>query len=98
MWLLFALERAASEPNANLLGPFVPWILNVVDGPPHAANQVLAQRTLQALFDGGAVAPTPEWADRLSRRLLAEWEELDWEGQRARKDPFKAGTDADPRQ
>lgn len=96
MWLLFALERAASEPNANLLGPFVPWILNVVDGPPHAANQVLAQRTLQALSDGDAVAPTPEWADRLSRRLLAEWEELDWEGQRARKDPFKAGTDADP--
>lgn len=96
MWLLFALERAASEPNANLLGPFVPWILNVVDGPPHAVNQVLAQRTLQALADGGELAATPAGADRLSRRLLAEWEELDWEGQRARVDPFKDGTDADP--
>ncbi|MEO8107238.1 MAG: hypothetical protein ABI720_07955 [Actinomycetes bacterium] len=96
MWLLFALERAASEPNANLLGPFVPWILDVVDGPSHAANQVLAQRTLQILSDRGAIAPTPEWGERLSRSLLAEWQELDWEGQRARKDPFKVGTDKDP--
>lgn len=95
MWLLFALERAASESNAKLMVPFVPWILNLVDGPPHAVNQVLAQRTLQIMLDGAVVPPTPERDDRLSRRLLADWEELDWEGQRSRKDPLESGTDTD---
>lgn len=73
MWLLFALARAASEPQASLLSPFVPWLLDVVDGPPHAANQVLAQRTLQSLSDIAAV--TPGGSDRLTRHLLADWEE-----------------------
>ena len=95
MWLLFALERAASEPNANLLVPFVPWMLNLVDGPAHAVNQVLAQRTLQILFDSAVISPTPELAERLSRRLLADWEELDWQGQRSRKDPFESDIDQD---
>ena len=95
MWLLFALERAASESNAKLMVPFVPWILNLVDGPPHAVNQVLAQRTLQILLDGAVVPPTPERDDRLSRRLLADWEELDWEGRRSRRDPLESGMDTD---
>ncbi|WP_157508769.1 hypothetical protein [Luteipulveratus halotolerans] len=93
-WLLFALERAGSEPTANLLAAFVPWLLELVDGPPHAANQVLAQRTLQVLADRGAVAPTPEWADPLARRLFAEWDELDWSAQSARQDPFQSEVDA----
>lgn len=96
MWLLFSLDRAASEPNASLLGPFVPWILNVIDGPPHAVNQVLAQKTLKSLSDNGVIEPIPGWANHLSLRLQAEWEELDWKGQSARKDPFTTAADAQP--
>lgn len=88
LWLLFALERAASELNATLLEPFVPWLLQIVDGPPHAANQVAAQRVLQALADRGFAVPNAAWGDTLARRLHAEWEELDWQGQRSRADPF----------
>ncbi|PYI37917.1 hypothetical protein CVS30_12670 [Arthrobacter psychrolactophilus] len=95
MWLLFALDRAASEPNASLLEPFVPWILNVIDGPPHAVNQVLAQQTLQALSANGSIEPAHGWAGHLSRRLQAEWEELDWKGQSARNDPFTNAADAE---
>ncbi|GAB3821941.1 hypothetical protein GCM10028799_34750 [Kribbella italica] len=96
MWFLFALERAASEPNAELLNATVPWLFEVVDGPPHAANQILAQKTLQILADSGATERTPEYAEKLSRRLIAEWEELDWEARRTRKDPFKGEVSADP--
>ncbi|WP_392543917.1 hypothetical protein [Oryzobacter telluris] len=95
MWLLFALERAAPEPGADLLDRFVPWILNVLDGPPHAANQVLAQRTLRILSENGTVEPTLASATRLSRRVLAEWEELDWRERRTRRDPFQGMADID---
>lgn len=96
MWFLFALERAASEPKAKVLEAAVPWLLDVVDGPPHAAHQILAQRTLQALVDRRTIDQTSECADRLSRRLVAEWEELDWEERRAREDPFQGETSEDP--
>lgn len=96
LWLLFALERSASEPTAVLLEPFVPWLIKLVDGPVHAANQVVAQKVLQNLSSGGVVEPTADWGDCLSRRLLAEWDEQDWEGQRARKDPFASDTDIGP--
>ena len=95
LWLLFALERAASESNAASLEPFVPWLIGIVDGPAHAANQIVAQRVLQSLADGGAVVPTEAWGKCLTRRLLAEWEELDWQAQRARKDPLEHDTDPD---
>jgi len=55
MWLHLALARAAHEPNAGLLQPFVPLLTSTLTGTPHAANQVLAQRTLQVLRAGSVI-------------------------------------------
>lgn len=83
-WLLLALDRAASEPEATNLFPFVDWLVDVVRGPRHAAHQFLAQRALQTLVDGGIA--TLDDPSLLAASLLPEVEDLDWEAKRARPD------------
>lgn len=89
MWLLLALERSASDVKAHLLQPFVPWLVSIVRGPHHAANQVLAQRTLSTLSGNRAVALGSDQQDVLSTRLVAQAVELDWEARRDRSDVLK---------
>lgn len=96
LWLLLALDRAASEPNSSMLEPFLPWLSSVVEGPPHAASQVLAQQVLRTLSSSGVIALELGDTDTLTRRLRAEWDELDWKQQGKRRDPFKADSKEDP--
>lgn len=88
LWMLMALERAASEPNAQILEPFVPWLQRVVDGPPHAASQVVAQRTLQAL-SSGLTTQTIIPVELQTRRLNADWIELEYGQRQDHPDPLK---------
>ena len=83
-WLLLALDRAASEPEAANLLPFVDWLVEIVRGPRHATHQTLAQRTLRTLVDSGIT--TLDDPSVLSGSLLPDVEELDWKAQRARPD------------
>lgn len=87
MWLLLALARAAHEPNASTLLPFVPWLADVVRGPHHAANQVLAQRTLLELSRRG-IAPEAASAGVLTVRVVAEWIEMEYNERRGRPNPL----------
>ncbi|GAA1754698.1 hypothetical protein [Aeromicrobium alkaliterrae] len=89
LWTLMALERAASEPNAHMLAPFVPWLQSVLDGPPHAANQVTAQRVLQALSGVPPLAPLIA-ADSLNRRLMPDHKLVEWGHRQDHSDPFGA--------
>lgn len=83
-WLLLALDRAASEPQAAGLLPFVDWLVEVVRGPRHAAHQTLAQRTLRTLVDSGIA--TLDDPSVLASSLLPEVEDLNSERRRARPD------------
>jgi hypothetical protein len=91
MWLLLALARAAKEPNAATLTGFTTWLTGVVRGPHHAANQVLAQRTLVELSERDLISLEGADADVLTRRVVANWVELDYKEQQARPNPLTYG-------
>jgi hypothetical protein len=88
MWLLLALTRAAQEPNAATLTGFTSWLIGVVRGPHHAANQVLAQRTLIELSDRNLIALEGADADVLTTRVVADWVELEYKERHARPNPL----------
>ncbi|WP_344017985.1 hypothetical protein [Pseudonocardia kongjuensis] len=95
MWLLIALARAAQEPNATPLAVFTTWLVDVVRGPRHAANQLLAQRTLTTLHNGGQLTLSEPEIGTLTQRVVAETVELDHNQQRARPDPLPTNGDRD---
>ena len=88
MWLLLALARAAKEPNAATLTGFTTWLTGVVRGPYHATNQVLAQRTLVELSKRDLITLESADSQLLTKRLVAEWVELEYEQRRARPNPL----------
>jgi hypothetical protein len=88
LWLLLALARAAKEPNAATLIGFTGWLVGVVRGPHHAANQVLAQRTLAQLSERNLIALEGEDADLLATRVVAGWVELEYNERHARPNPL----------
>ena len=87
LWLLLALARAAKEPSADVLSVFAAWLANVVCGPHHAANQVLAQRALADLSVGGVASLQDADAALLTKRLLANWAETEIRDSRSRTYP-----------
>ncbi|WP_182883913.1 hypothetical protein [Microbispora sp. H10949] len=91
MWLLLALARAAKEPNAVTMTGFTSWLADVVRGPHHAANQVLAQRTLVDLSERDLIALAPADADVLTTRVVADWVEMEYNERRARPNPLDHG-------
>ena len=88
MWLLLALARAAQEPNAVMLTGFTAWLTDIIRGPHHAANQVLAHRTLAELQECHLITLDCADADVLTARVVADWVSLDYEEQRARPNPL----------
>ena len=70
LWLLLALARAASEPAADVLSGFTTWLVEIVRGPRHAANQVLARNqsgvAIQSIafsqVNASADGSTMQWA------------------------------------
>lgn len=88
MWLLLALARAVQEPNAAMLTAFAPWLTSVVRGPHHAANQVLAQRTLAGLSERKLVALSDSDTEVPTRRVVADWVELTYKERHARPNPL----------
>ena len=95
MWLLLALDRAAQEPNAAPLSTFTTWLADVVRGPRHAANQLLAQRALATLHARGQVTLGEAEVGTLTQRVVAETVELDQAQQRSRPDPLPTGGERD---
>lgn len=95
MWLLLALARAAQEPDANPLTAFTTWLADVVRGPRHASNQLLAQRALATLHDRGQVVLGEREIEALTQRVVAETVELDHTQQRSRPDPLPTGGERD---
>ncbi|MGW5153208.1 hypothetical protein [Rhodococcus koreensis] len=88
MWLLLALARAAQEPDAAMLTRFTPWLTGIIHGPHHAANQTLAQRTLLGLSDQNLTDPSGADADALTKRLAADWVELEYQERLTRPNPL----------
>lgn len=95
LWTLMALERAASEPNAHMLEPFLPWLQGVLEGSPHAANQATAQRVLRTLADTTSLSDGIA-SDLLSRRLTPECKAVEWGHRRDHPDPFAGEETSDP--
>ncbi|MEV5554369.1 hypothetical protein AB0L44_11965 [Nonomuraea wenchangensis] len=91
MWLLLALARASKEPNASTLTGFTTWLAGVVRGPHHAANQVLAQRTLIDLFEHDLIAVESADVDVLTMRVVADWVEMEYNERQARPEPLPNG-------
>jgi hypothetical protein len=91
MWLLLALARAAKEPNAAALTGFTTWLAEVVRGSHHAANQVLAQRTLIELSKRNLIALEGADTDVLTARVVADWVELEYKERHARPNPLTYG-------
>lgn len=91
IWLLLALARAAKEPNAAMLTRFTTWLIGVVRGPYHAANQVLAQRTLVELSERDLIALEGADGDVLTTRVVADYVELEYEERHARPNPLFYG-------
>jgi hypothetical protein len=95
MWLLLALSRAAQELNASMLARFTPFLVSVVEGPPHAVNQVLAQRVLTELALRGVTA-AGEVADTILKRPLgANCVELGYTERQTRPNPLANAGDDD---
>ncbi len=88
MWLLLALARAALEPGAEVLSTFTPWLVAVVQGPFHAVNQVLAQRTLALLADRELDEVTTGLDVAVAARLQPEWVELTYSERHLRLNPL----------
>lgn len=83
LWLLLSLLRCAHEPNPSPVRHFGPWLAGVIRSPHHAANQLLAQRTLTQLVKA-RVVPLPSGEhDLLTQPVGAEWVELTWQEHRA---------------
>ena len=95
MWLLLALARGAKEPTATVLSGFTTWLADVVRGPHHAANQVLAQRALADLSACGAVSLQDSDTELLTKRLVANWAEMEYRESRTRPYPGLAGQELD---
>jgi hypothetical protein len=91
MWLLLALARAAKEPNAATLTGFTAWLTGVVRGPYHAANQVLAQRTLVDLSERDLITLEGADADILTTRVVADWVDLEYKERHTRPNPLSYG-------
>lgn len=88
MWLLLALSRAAQELNAGLLARFASFLVSVVEGTPHAVNQVLAQRALNELVLRGVIAPCEITDNVLKRPLGPSYIELGYTERRTRTNPL----------
>lgn len=88
MWLLLAIERAASEPTARSLEPFTPWLESIAHGPPHAINQLLAINSLRTLSANGAIDLSASGKAALTMQLGPTTVELDWAERRGRPDPL----------
>ncbi|MBV0917022.1 hypothetical protein [Mycobacteroides chelonae] len=95
MWLLLALSRASQELNAGILARFAPFLVSVVVGPPHAVNQVLAQRALNELAFCGVIAPGEITDTILKRRLGPDCIELGYTERRTRPNPLAVVGDDD---
>jgi hypothetical protein len=91
MWLLLALARAAQEPNAVMLTCFTSWLTDIIRGPRHAANQVLAQRTLTELQERNLITLDGADTDTLTTRLAADWASLGYKERRERPNPLVQG-------
>ena len=94
MWLLLAIERASSEPNATNLTPFLPWLESIAHGPPHVVNQFLAMNSLRTLSNNGAIELSAAGTEALNLRLNPTTLELDWNARRSRPDPLASRADA----
>ena len=70
---------------------FTAWLTDIIRGPHHAANQVLAQRTLAELQKRHLI--TLDWADAdvLTARIVAEWVGLSYKERRERPNPLAQG-------
>ena len=95
MWLLLALARAAKEPNAAAITGFTIWLTGLVRGPHHAANQVLAQRTLIELYEHKLIALEDADAEVLTKRVVADWADMDYNEQHARPNPLADSEEKD---
>lgn len=95
MWLLLALARASREPNAATLASFASWLADVVRGPHHAVNQVLAQQTLAELVARARVTLGEMDAEVLTVRVVAEEVEMDRKQRKARANPLKSDDEGD---
>lgn len=91
MWLLLALARAAKEPSADMLSGFTDWLIDIIRGPHHAANQVLAQRALADLSAHAAALLQDADATLLTKRLVANWAEMEYREARTRLYPGMPG-------
>lgn len=94
MWLLLAIERASSEPNATNLNPFLSWLEGIAHGPPHVVNQLLAINSLRTLSTNGAIELSVAGAEALNLRLNPTTLELEWNARRSRPDPLGSRAEA----
>lgn len=94
MWLLLAIERASSEPNAKSLEPFTPWLEGIAHGPSHAVNQLLSVNSLRILGQNNEIQLSTPGTAALRRRLSPSTVELDWRERRSRPDPLADRADA----
>jgi hypothetical protein len=89
-WLLMALERAAADPRAEHLRPFAGWLVDTVAGPPHAVNQLLAQRVLGLLVKSAVIPEDTAVAGALVARVVAEPRAIDDADDGNRPNPLAA--------
>ncbi len=94
MWLLLAIERASSEPNAKNLEPLTPWLESIAHGPSHAVNQLLAVNSLRIISRNNAIQLSASGNAALSLKLGPSTVELDWSERRSRPDPLASRAEA----
>lgn len=93
MWLLLGLLRAANDPNPSPIVGFEPWLRRMIDLGGHAANQLIAQRTLSRLATSPYVTLLPGAPELVSLRRDANWTEMDWSEARERPNPVPSSVD-----